>query len=373
MFKFHHKIKLSNRLSVSIFKSGLIRYICSMRLRKYLYPIAQIGGWSSYGLIILLASYAQEPKSLTSTIIVNVLVIVLAAILVTHCMRLIFLKLGWLNLKLGPLIPRVLVISVLSSTLLAILNYTFDFLFGDLEQYKGKEILYFFIDIIGNLILILFWNAVYFSYHFFSKSRKQELDNVILEVSKNEFELKNLRSQLNPHFLFNSLNSIRALIDIEPHNAKHSITILSQLLRNSLKMGKETAVKLEEELDLVSHYLELEAIRFEERLTVSWDLDKSMFERTVPPFIIQAQVENAIKHGISDRISGGNITIHTYTDDDMDVYEIRNSGKLKSNMDDGIGLENTEKRLLLQYKGQASFRIYESGENVVAEIKIRRL
>ncbi len=341
-----------------------------------MYWLAQVTGWLGYGLIILLAAYASSPERLDWRLVVNLVCIVFFAILFTHLMRLCFFKLGWLEMKLAPLIPRILIISLICSFLVSLSSLAAHFLTG---QHKNPDDqvtpLLFFIDIIGNSILILFWNAIYFTYHFFTKSRKQELDNISLEASKNEFELKNLRSQLNPHFLFNSLNSIRALIDIEPGRAKHSVTVLSQLLRNSLQMGKETSVTVEQEMGLVSRYLELEKIRFEERLSVQLDLDDSISEHTIPPFVIQAQVENAIKHGISKRIDGGEIGIRTYREHTCDVFEVINSGTLTSRKsgNSGIGLENTRKRLWLQYRDKATFSIREANNQVITQIKIDRL
>jgi hypothetical protein len=198
------------------------------------------------------------------------------------------------------------------------------------------------------LILILFWNSIYFTFHFFQKSRNQELNNISLEASKNEIELKNLRSQLNPHFLFNSLNSIRALIDIEPQNAKGAVTTLSNLLRKSLILGKEDLVPLNEEMEMVSNYLELEKVRFEERLTVEWKLDEKLDDFLIPPFSLQMLVENAIKHGISKLPKGGSIDVNSEIKNQLLEIKISNDGKFEENSisDSGFGLKNSIELIL---------------------------
>jgi LytS/YehU family sensor histidine kinase len=220
------------------------------------------------------------------------------------------------------------------------------------------------------LILILFWNSVYFTFHFFQKSRQQELNNISLEASRNEIELKNLLSQLNPHFLFNSLNSIRALIDIKPSKAKDAVTTLSALLRKSLALGKEELVPLSAELEMIDHYLELEKVRFEERLSISWDTDDTINDLLIPPFSLQTLVENAIKHGISHLVNGGSIRIRTSNESDSIVLEVQNTGHLDHSAEPGIGLSNTRRRLDLQFKGKAHLDLFEKEGNVLAKLTI---
>src|SRR5690606_34921334 len=147
-------------------------------------------------------------------------------------------------------------------------------------------------------------------------------------------------SQLNPHFLFNSLNSIRALVDIEPQKAKVAITSLSNLLRESLLLGKENLIPLSSELGVARHYLDLEKMRFEERLDIEWNLDESLNSFLIPPFSIQMMIENAIKHGISNLVDGGKVVVNTYQENDKVVVEVRNSGTLKTVKDLGVGIRN---------------------------------
>lgn len=336
-----------------------------MRLSKNLYWVAQIAGWSVYGMLIVLAAFNDDPNYFNKILIFKVSLITVLNVLYTHLMSRICIHFGWLELKSIKLLPRIILISfccaILISTSSMLLNVAF-------HSKIHLDVLSFVINILATVLLVFFWNAIYFTYHYFQKSKIQELNNVSLESSKNEIELKNLKSQLNPHFLFNSLNSIRALIDIEPSIAKDSLTTLSNLLRGSLLAGKINLVDLSSEIELVSNYLELEKVRFEERLTVIWDLDETLNSFKIPPFCMQVLVENAIKHGISNRLNGGWITISTRKKENIIFLEVKNIGRLGTIEDTGIGIQNTIRRLDIQFKGRAKLDIKEENEIVIATI-----
>lgn len=338
-----------------------------MTTSKRLYWIAQFIGWTSYTALIFLATYADNPKEIDANLIINLLSLVVFSIIATHGMRSLFFRLKWLDLKLAPLIPRILFASLLCSLFISFTTTVVSVIIDPKER-ETLSFLLIVINVFAILVLVLFWNAIYFTFHFFQKSRKQELDNVSLEASRNEIELKNLRSQLNPHFLFNSLNSIRALIDLEPSKAKVAVTTLSNLLRKSLILGKENIVQLEEELEMVSNYLELEKIRFEERLDVKWNLDESLSDFPIPPFSLQMLVENAIKHGISNLVEGGEITIETKRTVDKVEISVTNSGEIAGKMDTGIGIANTKRRLALQFKESAEFELIQKEKQVIARL-----
>ena len=338
-----------------------------MKIGRGIYWFAQLLGWSSYAALIFLASYADGPDKITTSLMLNIGALVVFAVIGSHIMRSIFIKLDWLDMKPGPLVPRILIASLFCSLFISFTTTMVSILI-DPKEWQTLSVLSIIINILAILVLILFWNAIYFTSHFFQKSKKQELNNITLEASRNEVELKNLRSQLNPHFLFNSLNSIRALIEIEPSKAKESVTILSNLLRRSLILGKENLVRLDEELEMVSNYLELEKIRFEERLNVKWNLDESLNEFLVPPFALQMLAENAIKHGISNLIEGGIIHISTYRDGSKVVVEVSNTGELRGEVDTGIGIQNTRRRLDLQFKEKAEFELEQKEGKVIARL-----
>lgn len=336
---------------------------------RIVYWFAQLIGWSAYAILILIAVYTSDSSKIDTLFFTRILGLIVFGIFITHLQRIVILKNNWLNLKLGPLIPRLIAISIISSVSITSLTY----LLRTIIKPKESENVLSFSDAIGNafsfLILVLFWNAIYFTYHYFQKSREQEISHLALKASNKESELKNLRSQLNPHFLFNSLNSIRALIDIEPVKAKTSITTLSNLLRQSLIMGRESKVTLESELMIAKNYLDLEKMRFEDRLEVKWHIDDSLLSFELPPFVLQVMVENAIKHGISKLKDGGFIQITIKKENNKLILEVINSGRITPRVDLGVGIKNTEKRLALQYGDKASFSLKNQNGTVVAQIE----
>ncbi|MCS6834197.1 MAG: histidine kinase, partial [Flammeovirgaceae bacterium] len=177
-------------------------------------------------------------------------------------------------------------------------------------------------------------------------------------------------SQLNPHFIFNALNSVKVLIDENPQTAKASIDQLSNILRNSLMMDKKKVIPLSEELAIVKDYLALEKVRFEERLEIHLDIDENALSFKVPPMMIQTLVENGIKHGIAKLKNGGKISLHAVLENGNLHVEIENSGHYhppSSGMakESGYGIRSTLQRLELLYKQKASFSIENSNKETV--------
>jgi two-component system, LytTR family, sensor kinase len=136
-----------------------------------------------------------------------------------------------------------------------------------------------------------------------------------------------------------------------------------------LLLGKQSLIPLREELDLVQKYLEMEQIRFEERLELKIDVAADTLECTVPPLMIQTLVENGIKHGVAATRGGGILQLSTRLNDKLEI-EIRNTGKIEQREDVGTGLQNTHKRLELIYQDRASFEIYEGRDEVVCKLII---
>jgi signal transduction histidine kinase len=233
------------------------------------------------------------------------------------------------------------------------------------EQHKGR----FWWDIIFTFILIALWLLIYMIWHYLERNRKDELDRLNLEKTVKDLELKTIKSHINPHFIFNSVNSIRALVEENPKRARTAITELSNILRSSLQVEKLETVPLQKELDIVKDYLALEQMRFEERLKVQMDIDEDTLGQPVPPMMLQTLVENAIKHGISKRINGGTIKIIArFTDKDFELI-VQNSGTLEKKMDDGFGFKSTRDRLKFLCNGNAHFKVEEiEGTKVQSKI-----
>ncbi len=232
------------------------------------------------------------------------------------------------------------------------------------EQRKGK----IFGGLFNSFILISLWLLIYVVFHYVDKNRNNQLDKLRLEGVVKSLELKTIKSHINPHFIFNALNSIRALVDENPARARTAITELSNILRSSLQAEKLETVPLEQELDIVQDYLALEQMRFEERLKVEMHIDPDTLAQPIPPMMLQNLVENAIKHGISKDVNGGIVIIRSYFKDDHHELIVQNTGNLqslKAGTSSGFGLRSTQDRLNLLYHKKAHFEIEEKNGNLV--------
>jgi LytS/YehU family sensor histidine kinase len=219
----------------------------------------------------------------------------------------------------------------------------------------------------------LLWLAIYFTVKAFENFKREEIEKLELKAANSEMELNSFKAQMNPHFMFNSMNSIRALIDDQPANAKEAITTLSSMLRNTLLLGRKSTVSLSEELDVVQKYLSIEQIRFEERLQVEVEVEPGVLELQVPPLMIQTIVENAVKHGISRQKEGGIVSVRCWRENGDLMIEVANSGRLiKQKGEKGFGISNTKKRLELLFGDKATFELNEmrDRDKVVARLTI---
>jgi hypothetical protein len=222
--------------------------------------------------------------------------------------------------------------------------------------------------VVNSMTLFLLWSVIYFAIAFFSRYRREEIERLKWENALKEFELNKLKSQLNPHFVFNALNGIRGLVGEDPNKAKAAITMLSNILRNSLLSDRARTIPLSEELKTVNDYLNLEKIRFEERLRFSTDLEPLTLSVHVPPMMIQTLVENAVKHGLSKRVDGGQISITSKIDKNFAEIRIDNTGKLNGTDSGGFGIVNTLHRLELIFNKPDLFSIVQTNLDTVSAI-----
>jgi hypothetical protein len=197
------------------------------------------------------------------------------------------------------------------------------------------------------------WMAFYSVAHV--HRRRQELEGVARDA-----QLRALRAQLNPHFLFNSLNSVRSLITENPQRAASMVTGLSEILRYSLTSDRKDTVSLSEELGVIDEYVDVERVRFEERLRIERSVDPRALDTPVPPMILQTLVENAVKHGISMLPGGGVVGLDAQLRDGRLKVVVSNTGKFRPRADNsGFGLQNAAERLRLLYGDRASLTITE--------------
>ncbi len=348
--------------------------------KSKIYWYCQFGGWFFFVLIELI-TYINA-LGYSHGLLINGLSNWIAGILLTHIYRLIVIKANWLNLPLQKLIPRGIFMIILVSIPLSFLNVILDYYTipsDNIEQFDlGKE----FLSRINFAVLPIFffnfskyvflWAIVYHFFVYWEKLLKTETDKFELQAVLKETQYNNLKTQLNPHFLFNSLNGIRTLVDLDPENAKEAITKLSSLLRGSLKMEKNKTVTLQEEMNTVNDYLAIEKIRFDDRLNIVLEISQETLKTNLPPMMIQTLVENGIKHGISNLKNGGTIFIKSFVKNQNTIIQITNSGQYNPNSaTSGLGIENTRERLRILFDDKACFSIKNlDDKNVITEITL---
>lgn len=334
-------------------------------MSKYgIYGLLQVGGWLLIALTQIIFSYMAS-GSITVRRIFFFLIEAFICLVITHGFRTLLKRWKWIYLPLHKLIPGVFIAIFIMGLMVYFLRIPVNIMLGrlynprsafDIQEIFGLSSLYF--------TVFFLWTVLYFSFHYFSQYNK----SLKYEASMIEIELNNLKSQLNPHFIFNALNSIRALVDENPKKSKLAINQLSNILRNSLASDKKGLTNFDEELKIVKDYLGLESIRFEERLRTEFDIHPDSQRFLVPPLMIQTLVENGIKHGISKLTPGGVIQLKTDVVNDRLKIHIRNSGHLVNGTKrskSGLGLKNTVQRLKLLYGDEASFRIVNENDNFV--------
>ncbi|WP_268122862.1 sensor histidine kinase [Roseivirga pacifica] len=375
--------------------------------KSKLYWLLQFGGWSGLMFTSFLAMIMLTPTWLALSM--NLLFVVFG-VLISHLYRRYVKKRDWKNLEIKQLVPRVFLASILQglvhgviSLLLIIVGFALiaqsnpEILEGmtglpkiegvdeetqkllqeaSMKSFTPTKIIVFLISfIISFAVYFISWSSIYFAYQYLQRTREVEIEKWKLSASVKDAELSALKAQINPHFIFNSLNNIRSLVIEDYERARDSITHLSDLLRFSIQFDQYERVSLDKELAVVKDYLNLEAIQLEERLKYDFRIDKSTKEFQVPPMIVQTLVENAIKHSINELPNGGEIIIETKLDVDFLYIYVKNTGQLKVNRMPGhrrgIGINNSKERLRLLYGQKSSLVVENMNEKMVcATVKI---
>lgn len=281
-------------------------------------------------------------------------------------------KYHWHRMNMARLIILVLIYGlgvgffVTIMMLLGTLPFFWDTLFTPefLEQHNlsiGQHISILVIsNVLSTQLFASAWMFIYISVTTNRRVREAELDNLKLENSLKEARLTSLTSQLNPHFLFNSLNNIRFMIHENPVHADETITALSEILRYSLESGRKEKVPLEEELAVVQRYLEVMALQLEQRLRVELSVPDALAACLIPPMSLQLLVENAIKHGIEPLKQTGTLTITAAGDHSSLWLTVSNPSPGTScdpRRNTGAGLTNIEQRLRLLYGDAAQLAV----------------
>jgi LytS/YehU family sensor histidine kinase len=304
----------------------------------------------------------------------------LAGLALTHALRALIRRHGWLALP-----PAALGVRVVATTLLAAAVTYFvatslsQAIFGNpaapitqafyQRLTPGGQLRNEFIFFV---VVHTTWAAAYLAIAMQRQRYRTEVRQAQLGEALRAAELRLLKSQLNPHFLFNALNGLRSLIGDEPERARDAVTHLARMLRYSLAASDDDLVSLERELEMVDDYLALESMRLAERLTVERDIEPAARSVRVPAMLLQTLVENALKHGVATLKPGGTLRIAARVVNRELVLRVDNPRPADAvTAQTGVGLRNASERLRLLFGDRASLKLdlSRAGE-ATAEVRL---
>lgn len=347
-----------------------------MRLEKYthisnkLYWTLNIGGWIAYLGIIL--PYYLSPKLQNWLDVLGGLTMPISGILTSFPMRMIYRKINYKNKSILHLMRLVVLISIPSAIIWYAIDYSFTISIYSYEKIStnytfARQLLW----ITEQIPVMLAWGALYFVIKIWYDWQDEKIASERANTLAQKANLQMLRYQLNPHFFFNALSSLRALTRTDSASAEKMITKISEFLRYSLIGEDCKEVPLLKEVEVIKHYLDIEKVRFGERLHIEYDIDELAEDYPVPCFILNPLVENAVKHGMNsiDEPLTISISAEVSRDDTLHI-NIKNNGAWKEQKEDsskyssGKGLANVQQRLKLLYPTNHTFTI-EKDKNFV--------
>ncbi len=337
--------------------------------RNQWYWTLQLVGWSSYAILgTMITSYFEEFT------IPNMIFQFLAASLMltgTHLTRYWMKSGGWLQMRLKELVlrivPTLLAFAFVTNSIVSV----YGIYYTDLVPREKFSIVVFLLYTLQTFIYYALWFVIYLVIHYFRNYKREEIEKWRLQSAVKDAELIALKAQINPHFLFNALNNIRALILEDHMKARDMVSHLSELLRYSIQFNSNEKVTIWEELDIVEKYLELETIHYENRLSFEIEADKKLQKYKIPPMIIQLMAENAVKHGISQVKEGGEINVAITSEDEELILEVSNTGELKGSSEvGGIGIRNAMERIRILFEKEPELALFQDGNMVRSILKL---
>ena len=327
-----------------------------MNRQSIVYWLCQIAGWGAYAAFGTWITANQVGFS--RGLLINYTIFFLAILLLTHLFRGEIHKRQWLSLPLRKAAPRLAGGAILVALCGAAEVIGVDSISGGASHWNRSTAPYLTVNLTTACLL---WTVFYVAI----TATRRALE---MRLHLREAQLRALENQVNPHFLFNSLNTIRGMIVEDTAVAQDMVTRLANILRYSLQREKTSTVPLEREMEIVADYLAIESIRFDDRLTVRMEIDPAAAHAQVPSMLVQTLVENAVKHGIGARTEGGEIVIRATIRNGALSIDVVNSGQLSAPREGAtqIGLQNARERLRLLYGEHASLRLENRGSTTVA-------
>ncbi|WP_052346214.1 sensor histidine kinase [Hymenobacter swuensis] len=323
-----------------------------------LYWYCQLTGWTLYAVLNLFLF--MSARGLTAELLLIDMAIVVPIALLSHGIRHFIRAANWLELAPVALLGRLFLLNLVASLLSQAIIWSL-MIWVIKPSANGQSFSWgAFLLFAANVnILLWLWEGFYFGWHYLRRSREAEVNAWKLTAAVREAEMRTLKAQINPHFMFNGLNNIRALVMEDPARTRDMITHLSDLLRYSIQLNSAEQVPLHRELEIVEHYLQLEALQLEERLRYTLDVDPAALDVPIPPMTLQLLVENAIKHGLAPRPAGGFIHLTAQLNDSNTLHiTVRNTGRYEPRTDhQGVGVRNARERLQLLFGAAAHLHL----------------
>lgn len=342
--------------------------------RKTLYWLCQVIGWSLYGTLgFIIAGVASGFKGVTVRSLLFQAIFVGLMIACTHGLRLYMKRKRWLALSLPQLILRLLPVLLLTSLVCQALLWLIMVYVVKLYTLEQTRFSAYWAYVFYGYIILLLWSAIYLTLNLFRQRQQQEVDKWKLEAALKETELQALKAQINPHFVFNSLNNIRSMIAEDQEQARQMVTHLSDLLRYCLQHASRELVPLSLELEVVESYLKLESVQLEERLQYELQVAPEALEAELPPMALQLLVENAIKHGISRLPKGGTLVVMAKVRNGQLQVKVSNTGQLTAGHQSqglGIGFRNVSERLRMLFGESDISLLNTSSDTVTASFNV---
>ncbi|MGA2269911.1 MAG: histidine kinase [Bryobacteraceae bacterium] len=338
---------------------------------KVAYWTCQVAGWGAYSAMGAVAGAQQVGWRFS--LVAGWVLFFLYSIALTDLFRREIRRRQWLTAPSRRTYARVFGAAVLVAAVQTFLVISIDWLF------EGERSVFLHLAATlaawaGITVITILWTIFYIA---LTGPRRYQEKEVRLQLALREAELRALEAEINPHFLFNCLNSIRGLVAENPAVAQDMITRLANILRYNLHRDLMHTVPLASEVEAVADYLALESVRLEDRLRVQFDIAAEAGQVPIPPMLLQTLVENALKHGIAKLPEGGDVVIRAAVAGDRLLVEVENSGQLaEAEPEPGatqLGLNNTRERLRILYGDRASLQMKNrDGDRVAATVLIPR-
>ena len=328
-----------------------------LRDRGRLYWILNVAGWAGYTIAAWLGALAHEkPESYFAVILATAV----SGFLLTFPMRAAYRRL-WSQSPLNLIVGMVGLCYVLALGWQWLENQ----LYWEWVKsgWRPEHMMDYFGGVMGAFYILLCWSGLYFGVKYYQQLQQQTEQTLKATAAAHQAQLKMLRYQLNPHFLFNTLNAISTLIlDGANDTANKAVTRLSDFLRYTLDNDPMSRVTLGSELAAIDLYLEIEKVRFGDRLVIEKSIEAAAGEALVPSLILQPLIENAIKYAISPMENGGTLRISARVQHDTLVMQLSDTGPglsapAGSKKTGGVGLKNTRERLQQLYGDDQAFTL----------------